>query len=102
MGLKKVKDIADTIRHVSLTIDKGKYTFNDWMQKYVDAIANYDTKDKDLVNKLNSYKIKSTIIVPEDPEFTYAFINSIHDVRLNRKTNNINILYQYPTTDIIY
>jgi hypothetical protein len=26
LGLKKVKDIADTIRHVSLTIDKGKYT----------------------------------------------------------------------------
>jgi hypothetical protein len=40
--------------------------------------------------------------IPEDILYTYAFINSIHDVRLNRKTNNINILYQYPTTDIIY
>ena len=39
--------------------------------------------------------------IPEDILYTYAFINSIHDVRLNRKTNNINKLEDIGT-DIIY
>ena len=62
----------------------------------------YEIFINDYLNSNNNIKISYLWKdIPEDILFTYGFINSIHDTRLNRKTNNINKLEDIGT-DIIY
>ena len=63
---------------------------------------NYEIFINEYLNNKDNIKISYLWKdIPEDILFTYSFINSLHDVRLNRKTNNINKLEDIGT-DIIY